>query len=149
MSVDPGEAGKSRACPHLASAGRCPMCRHYLRSDRSSQTAAGEFPFQVEGTIKNDNGNGPWEYSVMLSIKNDKGEEVARQVVGVGALQPDEARTFTFAVEVFKPGAARAPAPKAGTTVRPVGPPKTAPVAPASSGPAMPPNLRTIKPPPR
>ena len=31
------------------------------------------------------------------------GEEVVRQIVGVGALQPNEGRTFTFAVEVFTP----------------------------------------------
>jgi hypothetical protein len=40
-----------------------------------------------------------------VSIKNDRGDEVARQVVGVGALEPGEARTFTFAVEVFTPDA--------------------------------------------
>lgn len=39
----------------------------------------------------------------MVSIRNDRGEEVTRQVVGVGALQPGEGRTFTFAVEVFAP----------------------------------------------
>jgi hypothetical protein len=39
----------------------------------------------------------------MVSIRNDRGEEVTRQVVGVGALQPGEERTFTFAVEVFAP----------------------------------------------
>ena len=40
---------------------------------------------------------------VLLSakIRNEKGEEVARQVVGVGALGPKEERTFTLAVEVF------------------------------------------------
>ena len=44
----------------------------------------------------------------MISIRNEKGEEVSRQVVGVGALQPDEERTFTLAVEVFTPAAAKA-----------------------------------------
>ena len=38
---------------------------------------------------------------MMVSVKNERGEEVTRQVVGVGALQPGEGRTFTFAVEVF------------------------------------------------
>ena len=32
-------------------------------------------------------------------------KEIARQIVGVGALEPGEARTFTFAVEVFTPAA--------------------------------------------
>lgn len=38
---------------------------------------------------------------MMVSVKNERGEEVTRQVVGVGALAPGEARTFSFAVEVF------------------------------------------------
>ncbi len=46
----------------------------------------------------------------MLSIRNDRGEEIARQVVGVGALHPAERRTFTLAVEVFTPADARAAA---------------------------------------
>jgi hypothetical protein len=40
----------------------------------------------------------------MLSIRNDRGEEIVRQVVGVGALQPTEQRTFTLSVDVFAPG---------------------------------------------
>jgi len=39
----------------------------------------------------------------MLSIRNDKGEEITRQMVSVGALQPEEERTFTLSVEVFTP----------------------------------------------
>lgn len=42
---------------------------------------------------------------MMVSVKNERGEEVTRQIVGVGALQPGESRTFTFAVEVFAPEA--------------------------------------------
>jgi hypothetical protein len=60
-------------------------------------------PLRVEGTIRHPAGEEPWEYSVMVSIKNDRGEEVTRQVIGVGALQAAEQRTFTFAVEVFTP----------------------------------------------
>ena len=45
----------------------------------------------------------------MVSVRNDRGEEVTRQVVGVGALQPGEQRTFTFAVEVYSPADARIP----------------------------------------
>jgi hypothetical protein len=41
---------------------------------------------------------------MLLTIRNEQGEEIARQVVGVGALQPDEERTFTLAVEVFGGG---------------------------------------------
>lgn len=39
----------------------------------------------------------------MVSITNDRGEEVARQIVGVGAIKPGEQRKFTVAVEVFAP----------------------------------------------
>jgi len=58
----------------------------------------------VEGAIRHPNVGEAWEYSVTISIRNDKGEEVGRQVVGVGALQPGEGRTFTFSVDVFTPG---------------------------------------------
>ena len=37
----------------------------------------------------------------MLSVRNEKGEEITRQVVGVGSLQPLEQRTFNLAVEIF------------------------------------------------
>ena len=47
---------------------------------------------------------------MVASIRNGRGEEVARQVIGVGALQPDELRTFTVAVEVFAPASANTPA---------------------------------------
>jgi hypothetical protein len=40
---------------------------------------------------------------MLVSIKNEKGEEVARQMIGVGTLNPDETRTFTLSVEVSKP----------------------------------------------
>lgn len=39
----------------------------------------------------------------MVSITDDRGAEVTRQIVGVGAIQPGEQRKFTFAVEVFTP----------------------------------------------
>ena len=46
---------------------------------------------------------------MVVSIRNEKGEEVSRQVVGVGALQPDEERTFTVSVEMFTPVSAKTP----------------------------------------
>jgi len=58
----------------------------------------------VEGTLRHSERGGDWEYSVVLSIRNERGEEISRQVVGVGALRPAEARTFTLAVEVATPG---------------------------------------------
>ena len=39
-----------------------------------------------------------------ITILNDRGEEVSRQIVGVGAIEPGEQRKFTFSVDVFTPG---------------------------------------------
>jgi len=77
----------------------------HLRFDRrlTENLHPGFSVLKVEGTIRHPAIGEAWEYSMMLTIRNDKGEEVARQVVGVGALQPDEQRTFTLAVEVFTP----------------------------------------------
>jgi hypothetical protein len=63
-----------------------------------------------------------WEYFVVISVRNDRGEEVTRQVVGVGALQGSEKRTFTLSVEVLPPQVAvttATPPPKAGTASSP------------------------------
>jgi hypothetical protein len=109
-TLRPPTPGKTRVCPHcrttiLESANHCPSCRHHLRSGTSG--AASVFPsstaLKVEGTVRHP-GVGPLlEYSMILSIRNERGEEVARQIVGVGALQPSETRTFSLAVEVFTP----------------------------------------------
>ena len=56
-------------------------------------------PLRVQGTVRHPPDGGPWEYTVVLSIKNDRGDEIARHVVGVGAMQVNEERTFTLAVE--------------------------------------------------
>ena len=37
----------------------------------------------------------------MVSIRNDRGEELARKVVGVGALAPNEGRQVMVSVDVF------------------------------------------------
>ena len=44
-----------------------------------------------------------------VSVTNDRGVEVTRQIVGVGAIKPGEQRKFTVAVEVFAPGEAAEP----------------------------------------
>ena len=105
-------AGATRTCPHcrtviLQSAAVCPACRKHLRFDSGPAAApvASFSPLRVEGSIRHPDAGEAWEYSVVVSIKNDRGDEVARQVVGVGALEPGEARTFSFAVEVFTPDA--------------------------------------------
>jgi hypothetical protein len=112
----PGAAGATRACPHckatiLESASICPACKHYLRFDNAASGTAAESTtaLQVEGTIRHPPAGGAWEYSVVLSIRDDEGNEVARQVVGVGAIHADEERTFTLAVEVMPTSDTRRP----------------------------------------
>ncbi|MGI9076688.1 MAG: hypothetical protein ACR2G6_05060 [Gemmatimonadaceae bacterium] len=105
-----GAPGKSRTCPHcratiLQSASICPVCGHSLRFDAHGAQRArqGNTALRVEGTIRHPHVGEPWEYSVVLSIRNERGDELTRQIVGVGALNPGEQRTFNLAVEVLTP----------------------------------------------
>ena len=41
----------------------------------------------------------PWEYTVVVSIRNDLGVEIARKLIGVGAITANEQRSFTLSVE--------------------------------------------------
>ena len=84
----------------------CPSCRKHLRFVPGDAAVPTLTPLRVEGSIRHPDVGDAWEYSVVVTITNDRGEEVGRHIVGVGALQPGEARTFSFAVEVFAPGAA-------------------------------------------
>lgn len=110
-----GTAGTTRVCPHckttiLDSASVCPSCRHHLRFESTAQRALeSSSALRVEGTIRHPPDGQPWEYSVVLTIRNDRGEEVARQVVGVGALRGNEQRTFTLDVEMFTPAGTKPP----------------------------------------
>ncbi|MGV8930698.1 MAG: hypothetical protein ACOH1R_01100 [Luteimonas sp.] len=104
----PGTAGATRTCPHckttiLESSSICPSCRHYLRFDSPTADTGVEkiTPLHVEGKIRHPSEGGAWEYSVVLTIRDDEGNEVAHQVVGVGAMHAGEERTFSLAVEVI------------------------------------------------
>jgi uncharacterized protein YbaR (Trm112 family) len=103
----PGTPGATRVCPHcketvLESAAVCPACRHHLRYDEQAAAAAAEklTPLRVEGSIRHPSDAPPCEYSVVVSVRNDRGEEIARKLVSVGAMQPDEMRSFALTVEV-------------------------------------------------
>lgn len=105
-AVRQGAAGATRHCPHckatiLDSASVCPACRGHLRFDAGPAPDALATPLRVEGTIRQSAADGTAEYCVVLSIRNERGEEITRQVIGVGALKPDQQRTFTLAVELF------------------------------------------------
>jgi hypothetical protein len=68
-----------------------------------SATAPTFTPLLVEGAIRHPSLGEAWEYAVMITITNDRGEEVTRQIVGVGAIPPGEQRKFTCSVEVYTP----------------------------------------------
>ena len=121
MSVArPGTPGATRQCPHcretiLESAAVCPACRHYLRFDagvEASQEPA-LTPLRIEGSIRHPEDGEPWEYTVVVTICNDRGEEIAHKLIGVGGMKPNEQRTFTLSVEAV-PARAKAPG-KGGT----------------------------------
>ena len=129
MNTFRAPAGATRLCPHcraviLQSASSCPACRKHLKFEPgAAATPAPSFSaLNLEGSVRHPNVGQPWEYSVLVSIKNDKGEEVARQVVNVGALEPGEQRSFTLYVDVFVPGYA-----KGTTAVDGVSPATTSP----------------------
>jgi hypothetical protein len=136
----PVSTGKTRTCPHckatiLESLSICPGCMHHLRfdSEAARRQVAATSALRVEGVIRHPPLDEPLEYYVIIAIRNDRGEEVTRQVVNVGALQAAEKRTFTLSVEVLPPqapvppsksssstGTFRAPgltAPPSGTTI--------------------------------
>jgi hypothetical protein len=111
--VRPGAPGATRTCPHcretiLESASVCPACRHHLRFDPQAKERdvppGGFSPLRIEGTIEHPRSRGAWEYSMVLSIRNERGEELTRRVIGVGALQAAERRSFTVSVEITKTG---------------------------------------------
>lgn len=111
MSTVRDAPGATRTCPHcratiLASATVCPGCHHHVRA--GTRVTGGPprltvHPFTVEGHVQMSAGAAAWEYAVVLSIRNDGGEEIGRQVVGVGAMKGSEGRTFTLDIEVYVP----------------------------------------------
>jgi hypothetical protein len=56
---------------------------------------------KVEGTISHPMRDEQCEYCVVVSITNERGEKLARQVVGVGALQAGERHKYSFSVELI------------------------------------------------
>jgi hypothetical protein len=114
-TVRPGTAGATRVCPHckatiLESASVCPACRGHLRYDEAAlqREKTRISPLTVEGTLAPPAGDTVYEYSMVLLIRNERGEETTRQVIGVGALSPDEKRTFTLQVEMTEATGAKA-----------------------------------------
>ncbi len=99
--------GKTRVCPHcksviLDSANICPACRHHLRFGQKAEQGAvqKQAAFHVEGIIRPPAGMQHSEYSVVVSIRDEHGQEIKRQVVDVGVMEADDQRTFGLSVEV-------------------------------------------------
>ncbi len=119
-NIRSGSPGATRACPHcketiLESASVCPGYKHHVRfagAGSAAGVAAVETPamsaLKIEGSIKQPADVAAWEYSVVVSIKNEQGKELARKLIGVGAMAPEELRTFTLSVEVV-PSKGKAP----------------------------------------
>jgi len=101
--------GETRTCPHckstiLKSSIACPACHHFLRFEaiKSGKPAPLVFqPLCVKGTIRQPASEGRYEYSVFVAVYDDRGEEISRHVVAVGALGLAEARTFKVWVEIY------------------------------------------------
>ena len=108
-SARPGTPGATRACPHcretiLESAVVCPACKHYLRfgaGGEASPTPAIP-PLRIEGGIRHPADADPWEYTVVVTIRNGRGEEIARKLIGVGALDASDQCTFALTVEAVE-----------------------------------------------
>jgi hypothetical protein len=106
----PVTPGKTRTCPHckaaiLESLSICPGCMHHLRFDQEAakRQVAATSALKVEGIVRHPPQQEPWEYYIVIAVRNDRGEEVARQVVNVGVLSGTEKRTFTLSVDVLPP----------------------------------------------
>ena len=105
------QAGATRTCPHcratiLESAVVCPGCKHHLRFDKDARVgaaAATKTAWQIEGTLDAERMDAASEYAILVVVRNERNEEVARQVVNVGALQGAERRTFTLSIEMSEP----------------------------------------------
>ena len=115
INTSVGTPGKARLCPHckatiLQSATICPACDHSLRFDsqRKRRAAPSFSPLRVEGTIRHPAAGEAWEYSIVFTIFDAQEREITRQIVSVGALNPEEQRTFRLAVEVFTPSSEEA-----------------------------------------
>jgi hypothetical protein len=110
MSVArPLVVGKTRACPHckaviLESARICPKCNHHLRFDpQARKLTASRTAFRFDGKVPAPARGQAAEYCIVITVKNEKGAEVAREIVSVGALQGTEFRTMTLTVEMTTP----------------------------------------------
>ena len=111
MNRTTAAAGKTRSCPHcratiLESAAVCPACKHHLRFEKRARGEAepsGKVALKVSGQFARRTTEGTGEYSVVVVIRDARGTELARKVIGVGGLAPGEERSVDLTVEIFDP----------------------------------------------
>jgi hypothetical protein len=116
----------------LESAAVCPACKHHVRFEPGAHDVVdtGHTPLSIEGSFRNPADDVPWEYSVVVTIRDDKGKEIARKLIGVGALRPNEQRSFSLSVEMA-PGKSKS-APARSSASRPVASTPAKPAPPGS-----------------
>jgi hypothetical protein len=146
-AVRPASPGKTRTCPHckaviLESASVCPGCQHHLRfgGDPNEKVEA-RTALQVEGKIKHPPQEDPWEYTVVVLVRNERNQELARHVINVGALANADERIVTLAVEVMPPKSMVTsvhPKPAATSPLAAAKPPLVTPPPPAAAQPKPP-----------
>jgi len=115
----PRGVGETRQCPHckatiLASAAVCPGCNGHLKFGPATGAVAGVLtpathtPFKIEGSFDNSASATPREYTVVVSIRNGRGEVLEKRVIGVGVVGPNDSRAITLSVDMqANPGTRR------------------------------------------
>jgi hypothetical protein len=114
----------------LESAAVCPGCKHHLRfggTNHALEAGEGYCALSVDGTIAHTKASEPCEYCVVLDVRDDRGEQLTRQVVGVGVLQSGERRRLNVTVEMLPVRSAAALKSQAA------GKPTSAPSAPSAA----------------
>jgi hypothetical protein len=112
-----GHPGATRSCPHcratiLESAAVCPGCKHHLRFDKDAKAGgapAARTAWKVEGTLDAARTDAATEYTILVIVRNERNEEVGRQVVNVGSIQGSERRTFELSIEASEPRGGASP----------------------------------------
>ena len=106
----PPAVGRTRTCPHckstiLESSAVCPACRHHLKFNRDAQAAAlpDATVFRVQGSIANPEPGTHSEYTLVVAVSDERGQEIARHVINVGALGPGEKRTCVVSFDLRRP----------------------------------------------
>lgn len=117
------EPGRTRSCPHckstiLESADVCPACHHHLRfgADRRAGRARTETLFRIEGVVRPPDATDAWEYDVVVALYDEKGVELAREVVHVGALRAPASRKCVVSIDAYPSLAPAVPEPPRNVT---------------------------------